>query len=308
MMYEDSRLYSFNVKNAAIQYNGTFNSNVLFQIAGFVKRQTDVTAIYVSMESASIPSSWYIFNLTNNTLAFSLSLAGGPFTPYSLTMPPGTYDAYTIQTLLNNQLIALSITAFTFIYNLQNNKFGILWANSTPASNVVSINSTLTTMQDLIGLVLPGPDSIIYDLLQERDFTDQVNLSGVTTYFIQCAEIPVQNQSLQTNGAIMGSIQNAAGLWGLTLWDNTSQLKFMVPANIHIDQLTVRIYDQEGNLIDFNNQEWNMTMKVSYLRTTLPKVQHIIDAVDDYNTYKKQKPNPPDEQQPSSQPETPSAS
>lgn len=303
--YEDSRLFSLNASNAAITYNSTFNSNVLFQIPGFVKRQHGCLAVFISIENASIPSSWYVFNTTNNILAFSLSDGINPPVPYTITVPPGTYDAYSLQTLMNTELTTLGITAFTFFYNLQNNKFAILWPTTGNGYSVIT-NTSATTMSALIGLVFPV-DAIITDATQERDFTNQVNLSGITTYFIQCAEIPVQNLSLQTSGAIMGTIENAAGLWGITLWSNQAQIKFMVSAATHIDQLTVRFYDQNGDLINFNSQNWNLTFKVTYLRTNVPSTKHIFDVVNENNMVETQNDNsnPPAPEQ-SSRPATPS--
>lgn len=289
-MYDDSRLFSLDVTDAYNIGNDKSYSFASFQVPTFVKKQADTAAVYVSIVNASIPSSWYVLNASNNILDFSVSDSGGPPIDYQILVRElGTYNANQLVSLLNTYLNTLGLDdLFTFIYDIINNRIGITWTNySGPAGSTIAF-ATTTTMSYLVGLVLTQNtpnDLFITDVTPTYEFTNQCNLTGVNLYLIQCDQLAVQNYSLQLGGNMIGSIQNAAGLWQLTLWQNYNNLRFRIP-NKAVDELTIKIYDERGVLINFNGQPWSMTLRVTYEKTTQLPTHDLTQYVDQHNSGK----------------------
>ena len=282
MSFEDSRIFPFNVTNASHFINGTFFSSVVFDIPKFVVNLKDASAVYVSIENATFPSSWYVMDESNNTMNFTLSLSGGPPVNYSFTFAEiGTYDAYSLAQLFNVYLTNASINAFTFTYSLTNNQIGVTWTGyTTPQNNTIIFLPS--SIYYLVGLN-PTSSTILTDIVETSYFPNEVNLSGVVNYLVQCDQIPVQGYSLQTSGSVLGSIPQTAGTWGLTVWQNFNRTQFSISAGKRIEQLTINIRDQNGNLINFRNSPWNMTFRVTYIRTSIPALPTIHEKVDETN-------------------------
>lgn len=286
MSFEDTRIFSFDVTNASSLVNGTAFSSAIFDIPKFIVNLKDATACYVSIENATFPSSWYVMDETNNSMSFSLSLAGGPPTFYSFTFVEiGTYDAYSLAQLFNTYLTNASVSSFTFTYSLVNNRIGITWtAYTIPQNNTVVIFPS--TIYYLVGLD-PLTSTTITDIVATSYFPNEVNLSGVVNYLVQCDQVPVQCYSLQTSGTVLGSIPQTAGTWGLTVWQNINRTQFSVSHGRRVEQLTINVRDQNGNLINFRNSPWNMTFRVTYIRNSIPNLPTIHEKVDETNTVRK---------------------
>lgn len=267
MALDDSRIFSFNVTNASAYYNGENYSQVQFQIPRFISRHSDNVAIYVSIENATIPSSWYVIDESNNNLMFSISFSSAPTEDYLIEVEPGSYDAFTLATKVN-ELLPSNLTGIaSFLYSVTQNKFGLSWTNNgtgTITALTVNNNSTIAYNMGFEGQTVVFTRSP----LTTEYFPRQCNLTGVNVYLIQCDELPVQNYSLQISSNVLGSIQNVAGTFGLTTWQNASSLRFVVPVHREINQLTMRIYDERGSLINFRASPWTLTLKVTYQRNS----------------------------------------
>lgn len=286
MEVEDNRIFSVNVTNAVSLAAGDTYAIATFNIPKLVCKEKDAVACYVSIENMTLPSSWYTLNDSNNQLSFGVFVSPGPIVNYNITLVEiGNYNSNTFANLLNSYLAALGIdTIFTFVYNIANNKMGIVWTSYTgPVGSYVQFFSIGTTIDYLLGLTLPE-DSILDDELEENDFTNQCNLTGVNTYLIQCDEFVVKNFSVQVQGNIIGSIQNAAGLWGQTLWQNTNNIRYKIPKNKPVDQITIKIYDENGDFVDFRSQPWILTLKITYIKPDLEDLHDLVEFVDNANT------------------------
>lgn len=258
MSVVESHIYTFNVNNAIYLPTGNNYSTGVFYVPQFVQTPNRCHSIYVSVENAQFPSSWYVINQTNNILSFVFNSI-----TYTLSVPLGNYDAYTLISELNTLLTTNGITAFTFFYNSVDNHIGIQWTPYTYQPTVTIAVLSSTTISVPLGLA--SSDSIIYKTSPVYEFSNQCNLTGVTQYLVQCNSIPTRNWSSQIGGNILASIQNAASVFGLTLFTNTSNLRYSVPVGISITQLEISIYDQTSQLINFNGIPWILTLRVSYV-------------------------------------------
>lgn len=287
-MYEDTESYSFNVTNAIGLLDKTY-SIANFNTPNFVRRQRDVVAVYLGIQNITIPSSWYVVNETNSSIGFTLIVSAGAPTDYQITLLPveyGSYNSISFCIVLNKYLVAFGIdTIFTFQYDINNNRIGIIWTNyAGPTGSSIQFNETDTTMQYLIGLVF-ATDYLITDVTAINEFSDQCNFTGVNLYLVQCDQIPTKNYSLQIGGPIIASVQNSASVWGITQWQNLDNTRYQLPSNKSIEQLTIRMYDESGTLINFRGQPWNITFKITYVKTDAKEAYDLHDYVDKLNTH-----------------------
>lgn len=296
MSIEDSRIFTLTAKNASFLNNDSKLSNVTFQLTKFVERHPDNMSVYLSIENATIPSSW--FNVPEQTSISFLRLDTNATSTY--VIPGGNYDAYSLCNTINANWSSLTAESLKFEYNLQNNKLHI---TVTAAWLGSPIYYQFTTNSDFIfgsaGVLSVWKNSVP----TTTPFPNQVNLTGVSVYLIVCDECPTQNFSLELTGNVLGSIQNAASNFGVTIWQNNTNLRYLLPVNRQIDQVSLRIYNERGELIDFNNTSWSMTLKVTYYKSTTLKARDFQQFMAEINRIIQ--PAEPPEQPASSVPEEP---
>lgn len=285
-VHEDDRVFTINAALADQFYNGNAYSSVLFLIPKLIQKLANVMALYFSVETATIPSSWYnIEEGTNNVLQVILTTLPGTSNTFTLSIPEGTYLAAELVDSLNDSLVAATITAFTFTYSQTRNKIGITWNTTTfPATLQLSFG-VATTMAENLGIVFES--DVILNNTETWYFTKQCDLRGVKTYLVVMDQIVTSNWSRALNANVTLPVQNEALRWGNTFWMNTTNLRFSIPINSTVDSLNVRIYSDRGKLIDFRGVPWMFTLKVSYEinRVPLPtEIVSFLDAVKPFET------------------------
>ena len=93
----ESRLITLNSEDAQ-KLNGDYNSNLFFNIPNIVDENPDITHLEVSLDSATIPVSWYLINDLTNTLSYIYNSS-----PFTLTLTNGNYNGSTMITELTNK-------------------------------------------------------------------------------------------------------------------------------------------------------------------------------------------------------------
>ena len=93
----ETRLITLNSEDAQ-KINGEYNSNLFFNIPNIVDETPDISHLEVSLDSATIPVSWYLINDLTNTLTYIYNS-----TPFTLTLTNGNYNGSTMITELTNK-------------------------------------------------------------------------------------------------------------------------------------------------------------------------------------------------------------
>ena len=93
----ESRLITLNSEDAQ-KLNGEYNSNLFFNIPNIVDENPDISHLEVSLDSATIPVSFYLINDTTNTLSYIYNSS-----PFTLTLTNGNYNGSTMITELTNK-------------------------------------------------------------------------------------------------------------------------------------------------------------------------------------------------------------
>lgn len=94
----ESRLITLNSEDAQ-KLNGDYNSNLFFNIPNIVDENPDISHLEVSLDSATIPVSFYLINDDTNTLTFIYNQ-----TPFVLTITKGNYNGTQMITELTSKL------------------------------------------------------------------------------------------------------------------------------------------------------------------------------------------------------------
>lgn len=258
----DGRSFSLYADRAQLQRNGLALSDVVFSIPDVVVVNRNISGLYISVSNAYIPTTWYNVDVLNSEMRFSL-LTGGVTTTYSLVVPSrryGTYDVDSFMVLLNDLFkVYQPDPVLTFTYNAFNSRTEVVWKDGIPTHTFTMLS---TTMGTLLGYVL-GVDTQ-FSSPAVKQFSKCVNFSGVTSYFFVCAELPTQNFSTELNSNFLFKVVPASGNFNSTEWNNVTLDATLIPSRIQVSQLSIRVFDQNGRLLNFNGVPWNFTLRINY--------------------------------------------
>jgi len=248
--YLDSRIISLN-SSYAILLNSTYKSWVKFQFSGLLKEEDDILKIELSLVNAQIPISWYIINYTNNMFKIKL----GNNTEQIFTIPVGNYNANSLITTLNllindsNFIITISkITGkITFTYN---NSFIIY-----------------TNIDNSIGIILGFELNNVYNSTNSLTCPYPLNLLGYKRLEIYTQDIQTMNYSSANNSmsTLLSIIPIDQSPWGLITFNNYTDTKNIIK-NKTIDKIEIIIRAEDKTLINFNNIDWTLKLKIDITR------------------------------------------
>ena len=164
-MNKDTRLITLSSEDA-VKLNGSYGSNVFFNIPDLVVDNEYISHLEVALIDAQIPVSWYLINNETNTLNYIYN--GSPF---SIQLTNGNYNANTLITEMTNRfddnnlsvIITLSqitglllfkfqnaITPIEFVYLGSIGLFRILGFNA--GSNVSGVSIVPPNPLNLLGI------------------------------------------------------------------------------------------------------------------------------------------------------------
>lgn len=266
----ENKIINLNSNNAT-QRNGTFLSNVYFDFVGLLKEDNDITNVSISIQNAEFPYSFYNINVYNNVLV--LSDDGDP--PVTLTFTRGNYNANTLITEIQNQLInaginhiSITISSITGLltFTCQNNHTLTFFANGSTCFRVLGFDPSLDYNSVASVIVAPYP----------------LNLLGTLKLRIASYNLPINtlDSSVGGNLNVLASMPINAGNFGLIMYENTNNIQYSLNTRV-LDGFDLEIIDDDGNLINFNNTYWTITMLLTIERRvyTAPTKETFSDIV-----------------------------
>ena len=245
--YTDNRLITLNSRNAT-KNNGSFKSDVLFNLTGVLKEEHDIINTQIELVNAQIPVSFYSVNYTNNILTYTLG------TTKTITLMRGNYSSTQFMNALKSGFLANGDT-FTITISTIN---GIL--TFTNATNYTFVYATSTIMGVLgfssdatsTGGVLVAP----YPL----------NLASITSLSIMSNTLATYNYSSNNNlTSSLITLNVDKPTWGIITFQSQSSQSRLLRYKI-INSIDIQIQDQNGYLINFNNLDWNLTFSIQIMR------------------------------------------
>ena len=249
--------------------NSSKNSNISFYFQNLLKEEKDIAYVEVGVVSAEIPVSFYIINEYNKYFTFQYELVdGGGIQTASPTLFEGNYTATTfiieikraINTIINSLEVYLTI-------QLDRTTGLLTW--TMPTNTVVTqfVFSGTGIYQPLYELI--GFDENTVILPQDNAFTNvyPINLLGINKINIASNNLATYNYNSGSSGFsnILASIEVNASPYGIVLYRNQS-LTYNILRVARLESFTIELRDPDGNFIDFNNQEWTITLGMNIYR------------------------------------------
>jgi hypothetical protein len=206
--------------------------------------------IYLSLQNASIPYSFYSITATDNT--FTFGLVAGPVTTYYVQ--PGNYTII--------QLIGVIQTAmgasYTVSYSSITSKILITHATSNFIIYASSINH-------ILGFSKTTNTTSTANLLYGRDC---VNLNQIRALNIEC-NFPTYNVNVAQpyNQNILATIPVYVAPFSIITYQNPNNFRTNLYVN-KLDQIQIRIIDNNGALVDMNGIQYQMTLQLDCIKFT----------------------------------------
>lgn len=252
---KEKKIININSNDATIFKNSSFLSDMTFSFPNIISRDDDVEYLEGGLESAVFPVSFYIINYSNNVFSYTIFHLA-VYTNYSIAIPVGNYDYKTLFTVMTT---LFSANGHHFDLTL-NETSGIMTMEYKPTSGRVfyKINSSLSTCFRILGFdyktdYFPTANILVAPFA--------LNLLGIKKLKIYCPQFSTSN--LDTNNyattTLISTILNDQPPWGqINYYDNTgdagSRLKIF-----EMNVIDIRITDEYGSLVNFNNCDWSMT-------------------------------------------------
>ena len=247
----------------------TYKSWCYFNFKEPIVKLPEAYDFLISLSSAEIPCSMYTVNNTNNTIIFSFynSDDGTNFLVNKVVIP-GNYSAIDLASKLTfNDVSGLVITT---TYNEINNKFQ--FSTTYPAN----INSSAPfhfkiyagDPNCIFGLsgkeIIQSTPDVSGNFIITSDLC--VDLAGTRSIFVKCLNIHTQAFDSRTkySGTTLGRIPLSQEPFGIVFWNNYTGFKSKCSLK-NISNLEIQICDEYGNLIDFNNIDWSLTLQLDIL-------------------------------------------
>jgi len=235
----DSKSVTLTPNGAEQLINGNMYSNMVFKIPGLIEDKAHVLYNTVKVTHAEFPFSFYVVNNTNNFLSLSVG---------DYTFENGNYNAIQFQTYLKSLLpstFSITLSPITGRFTISNNAYFFINPSST-CGRILGFDNGTHYYSSLNKIELPFP----------CNFTMQ-NL------YIKTPNLLLENyNSFTKDNNTLRNIQINTSPFGMILYENKSNSKNLVKNINAVDELLIQIYDDYGNLVDFNNIPWTITLQV----------------------------------------------
>jgi len=271
----ETKIVALTSQSANIKFNSTFLSNLRFNLGSIYNNHDDIVNKQVQLLNAQIPYSFYIINSTNNIFKYQMVPAG---TLYTVPISPGNYNGNSLITALKS---AFSLYGFTMNITLSaiDGKLLFSYTGGTvwtlyPASILPTLGfpntANLTSNFNGTAHILNG----IYPL----------NLLGIKTLQIRSSNLIMSNISSVQGGqtTLLSTIPVDCVPFGMMNYiDKGNHL--MNIYNDSLDDLDIDIVSGEtGTYIDFNNQDWCITLAFHLTKSIVPiqrpKISKLLSA------------------------------
>lgn len=247
----ETPLPNYNIFLRSSQYTSALNgnkSNLSFELNQPIHCYSNMDLL-ISLEGFQFTNSFYTINDYNCNFYFSFSAT---FTPYiKVSATKGNYD---IDSLLSHLTSILSSYGFSFSYSLISAKVTI--TNDTP-------------------FLLSNFSNNIWEVLGFDDYGTKTLSTSITSPYLynlistQILHVCIPNLNFTSVGVknktrynILSSIHINAMPTEVQCYKNSSNFHYKLTDN-DITFLNVIVYDQDFNIVNFNNIDWFMNISFS---------------------------------------------
>jgi hypothetical protein len=256
--YIDTKIITLTSQSATVKKNDTYLSNLRYELGMILKDDKDIIHRQIQLLNAQIPYSFYVINFSNHLLKYITT--GGEVQTY---IPVGNYTANSLITALNTAMgndPNLTITISPINGRL----------TFTHTSSVITIYNNF---QYSIGSVLGfPPDSTNSSIGFILEANYPLNLLGIKVLQVRSGTLSMNNISSVQGGhtTLLSSIPVSAVPFGMIEYNDVGN-NLITITNTTLDDLDIDIIDGEsGEYINFNNQDWCITLALHITRIFQP--------------------------------------
>jgi hypothetical protein len=233
-----------NSKQALKQLQGT--SNCIFDFASLPIEDGE---IYVSIQSAQIPGTFYNVDTINQQFNYSVGV-----TNYQIIIPEANYNVNSLLTYLQSVMTA---QGFTITFNTATNKY--TFTNTTSF-----IFKSSSTCFELLGFTEGQQFSSVANTLISNLV---VNFFTIRNVLIEISNLITYNKTSnpeENNPSILASIPITTSQNSVLSYSNIYGLSEKISTVSNFASLQVRLLDQDLDLLDLNGGNWSMTLQLNY--------------------------------------------
>ena len=205
------------------------------------------------LKNAVIPRSFYQINSTNNKLDIVLNLS--PDTPYTITIPAGSYTQTNFLTTLKSVLDTATSEVWT--------------VGVDPSTLKLSISVAGTTFQIIGTSTCLGIIGYTEDLTVNSSKVGSypINLSPIQTVYLASRDVALNGNNVilnnEVNTNILAVIPLTSANFEYSVFVNPSDLT--IPGTFNLNsQITFSFVDYLQNPIDFNTIPVNFSLEIFY--------------------------------------------
>jgi len=233
-----------NSKQALTQLQGT--SNCIFD---FSSLQIEDGDIYVSIQSAQIPGTFYNVDDINNVFSYSVGVSN-----YQILIPEANYNVNSLLSFLQSIMTA---QGFTITFNSAKNKY--TFTNTT--SFIFKASSTCF---EILGFTEGQQFSSVGNTLTSNLV---INFFTIRNVLIEISNLMTYNKTSnasENNSSILVSIPITTSQNSVLSYSNIYSLYEKITSVANFASLQVRLLDQDLDLLDLNGGNWSMTIQLNY--------------------------------------------
>jgi hypothetical protein len=206
--------------------------------------------IYLSLQTATIPYSFYSISAVDNTFTFGLDASAST----TVQIQVGNYNITQLIDVLKTAMGA----SYTITFNTITSKILIVHATSNfiiytgTFNHIIGFSKTSNTLS--VANSLNGRDCV--NLNQIRALNIEVNFP---TYNVNVAQPLNQN--------ILANIPVYVSPFSIITYQNFNNFRTNLYVN-KLDQIQIRILDNESRLVDMNGIQYQMTLQLDCVKFT----------------------------------------
>jgi hypothetical protein len=238
MIKTKTRIFNISSKNTSL--NDSFKSKLSISLPDLSFHEK-IENIFFSVQHAEIPNSFYVVNYTNNVIVIN---------SISYVISVGNYNANTLITAL-----VLLLPTYTITYNSITNRY--TFSNSSS----FTINSS-SSCKSIIGLGNVNETSILVGSVYNLTLPYSVNFVPLPRINFKSNFFHFNNfNGIDYSNDLFLSIQNDTNPNSMIHYLNQTGIKFRVEDK-NITNFIISITDDEGNYINFNNQDTRISFQI----------------------------------------------
>jgi hypothetical protein len=270
----ENKLITLNSRYAQ-KFNGTFNSNMVFNFRGILVPDDDIISSNICVMNAQLPVSWYIINETN--YLFTITPPG--FGALSIALTFGNYNANTLITevLARFNTYSTGTTLSIAISQVTGKLTFTFSASSTiifPTTSPLGANYSARVFGYEPGISYTGTTiAAPYPL----------NLLGINRLAIRSNKLTISSyNSVTLNlGITLATVPVDVPAFSLLNYSNQTDLNKAELKIDTINEIDIIIVDENNDFVNFNNTDWTMTLVLENVRSVpdkyLPSFRSLVE-------------------------------